>query len=128
MESDEEGFQQVVVNRLKCVRCGRCVSVCPINNVKSPISPLWVGGVYAKDEALRRASSSGGVFSLMAEKILDSGGCVWGAALNQEMKVTHVEIRRSADLFMLRGSKYVKISLFFLEFHFLPMYLLNLRA
>jgi len=60
------------------------------------------------DEDVRRASSSGGVFSVLADDILHQGGVVVGAAFDEQLIVRHVVIDDPADLPRLRGSKYVQ--------------------
>ena len=32
MVEDEEGFEYPVINNLECIRCKRCLDVCPIRN------------------------------------------------------------------------------------------------
>lgn len=60
------------------------------------------------DESLRMASSSGGVFTLLAEDMISQGGVVFGAAVDQEMRVVHIPVETSEQLHRLRGSKYVR--------------------
>ena len=64
---------------------------------------------YNKDEKIRYESTSGGVFSLVAEYILEQmSGVVYGAAFDQDFKVKHIRIEDSGEIRMLRGSKYVQ--------------------
>lgn len=67
--------------------------------------------VYAamcRDEALRLSSSSGGIFTLLAEAVLQKGGVVFGAAFTENMVVRHIAVETPEDLWKLRGSKYVR--------------------
>ena len=67
--------------------------------------------VYAcwnKDEEVRFQSASGGVFSALANYILDNDGVVFGAAYNDDMKVEHIGVIRKEELGRLRSSKYVQ--------------------
>lgn len=67
--------------------------------------------VYAaicKDDTLRHSSSSGGVFSLLAEAVLRRGGVVFGAAVTENMEVRHIAVTAPEELSRLRGSKYVR--------------------
>lgn len=59
------------------------------------------------DEKIRRESSAGGIFSLLAEHVLSEGGVVYGAAFGQEWNVRHFRIDTVNELWRLRGSKYV---------------------
>ena len=66
---------------------------------------------YARNEEIRRQSSSGGIFSLAAQVVLKRGGVVFGAAFDDAFQVRHIEIESEKDLWRLRGSKYVQSSL-----------------
>ncbi len=65
-------------------------------------------GAYARDEALREKSSSGGLFSLLATAVMRCGGVVFGAAFDESMKLSHCAIEKEEDLSLLRGSKYLQ--------------------
>lgn len=60
----------------------------------------------SRDELM--ASSSGGVFSIVARAALERGGVVYGHAFVSPTKVECVRIDDAADLHRLRGSKYVQ--------------------
>lgn len=112
MQLDGEGFYRPVVDAEKCVQCGACEKVCPWNNtVENPnISaelPRTVAA-FAKNESVRLDSSSGGIFTVLAEKILDDGGAVVGVAQLSPTKFGHIVVDDKADLSKLRGSKYVQ--------------------
>ncbi len=57
---------------------------------------------------LRCNSSSGAIFSVLAEQVLAEGGIVYGAAFNADWNVEHVGIESTEDLWRLRKSKYVE--------------------
>lgn len=61
-----------------------------------------------KADAVRKESTSGGVFTLLAEAVLAQGGAVFGAAVTEDLRVAHIIAETSADLQRLRGSKYVR--------------------
>lgn len=108
MIQDEKGFYYPKVLKEKCVNCGLCNKVCPIlARVEITNSPKAFA-VYSKDEEIRKQSSSGGVFSLIAEKILEQNGVVFGAQFDEKFKVIHTYIEKKEDLEQLRGSKYVQ--------------------
>ena len=54
------------------------------------------------------ASSSGGVFSILAKDTLAKGGTVYGAAFDDKWNVHHIRINTIKDLHFLQGSKYVQ--------------------
>ncbi len=114
MKSDEEGFLYPSIDTSACINCGKCEKVCPILNGKteSP-SALQIGyAAYNKDDVIRFKSSSGGIFTLLAEYIIRHGGVVFGAAMTDDCKgVHHIIVESVDDLEKLRGSKYVQSSI-----------------
>ena len=61
-----------------------------------------------RDEPVRMSSSSGGLFTLIAQDVLSRGGAVFGAAMTEELKVAHICVEDIQGLSALRGSKYVR--------------------
>lgn len=66
--------------------------------------------VMAKDE-IRKISSSGGVFTLAAEWIIDRGGLVAGAMYEEDFSVRLGFVSKKEDLGKMRGSKYIQAKL-----------------
>ena len=109
MEPDQEGFLYPVVNTANCVECGACEKACPIlNRVKHGSEPVASFVAFTKEADIRAASSSGGIFTALAQKVLDRNGVVFGAALVEDLSISHVKIESIDDLHRLRGSKYVQ--------------------
>ena len=108
MREDEEGFEYPVVNKNVCINCNLCEKHCPIENKERNIEEPIAYAAINKNEEIRRESSSGGMFTLLAEAILDKGGVVYGAAFNDEYIVEHIKVTQKEDLKLLRGSKYVQ--------------------
>ena len=63
---------------------------------------------YAKDDSVRLQSSSGGIFTVLAERVMDDGGVVVGVAQTAPTRFGHIVVDNKADLAKLRGSKYVQ--------------------
>lgn len=105
---DAKGFYKHCINQEECINCGLCTKVCPNNhfNCQNTFSPECFA-VMNSDE-IRMKSSSGGVFSAIAENILDKGGVVCGAAFDDDWSVKHVIVESSEGLEKLRGSKYAQ--------------------
>lgn len=108
MREDEEGFLYPVVDESFCIDCGLCEKVCPALHADKKREPLKVYAAKNKDEQIRQASSSGGIFTLLAEKVIDEGGIVWGAKFNTEWEVVHDYTENKEGLAAFRGSKYVQ--------------------
>ena len=121
MSPSAEGFLYPQINVAACNDCDICRNTCPvkqkglredaeaegIKELKRE-KPLKVFAAWHIDEAIRRESSSGGVFTALAERILAQGGVVVGAAFDDNFVVRHILIENSTDLQRLRGSKYVQ--------------------
>lgn len=62
----------------------------------------------SRNDAVRRASSSGGTFSHIAEKMIENGGVVYGVAMARDCRSAEF-VRASCveELVSLRGSKYL---------------------
>lgn len=111
MVEDTDGFKYPVINQDKCINCGLCVKTCPVLNTKEneSLNKCYVG--YNKSEEVRLNSSSGGIFSLIANYILEQKGIVIGAAFNKENELKHIAIEKTKDLNKLMGSKYLQSDL-----------------
>lgn len=105
-----DGFQYPKLDKERCIQCGLCVKTCPIMNLVSPAEPDTqdVLAAQCKDRAVRSNSSSGGIFSLLARMVIDEGGVVYGAALDDQMKLRHVKVEDVESLPNLMGSKYLQ--------------------
>lgn len=110
MKEDNEGFLYPDINENACIKCGLCEKVCPvINNIEKNIEKIPMAyAVYAKDNMIREDSSSGGMFTLLAEKVLEKKGIVFGAAFDDKWQVKHIAIDDANKLYLLRGSKYLQ--------------------
>lgn len=110
MEYDEEGFRFPSVDKEKCIKCNLCENVCPIIN-KSTKNVEYIKGYAAMNtnDTARLKSSSGGVFSLLAQEIIDLGGIVVGVSMSPDCKVAqHIIVDSKENLELLLGSKYLQ--------------------
>ena len=106
---DKEGFYKPEIDENKCTSCGACSNICPIQKNIYPKN-YQKPKVYAAmaDDTIRKISSSGGAFSIIANKILDDNGIVCGAAFGNNLRVEHIIVDNKEDLAKLRKSKYVQ--------------------
>lgn len=103
MQFDDIGELHPVINNL-CVNCGKCISVCPINDVeKHKKKTLSCYASYSKTQ--RELSSSGGIASSLSKYFLENDGMVCGAIFDGS--VYHVLSSDIEIIDKMRGSKYV---------------------
>ena len=109
-EQDSQGFYYPKVDKTQCVNCGLCNKVCPILNVDDYSLPSTtpIYAAYNNDEAQRRTSSSGGIFELLAQQTIKSGGVVFGAIFDKHWNVVHSYADKVEQLELLKRSKYVQ--------------------
>ena len=108
----KEGFHYPIIDEKLCTDCGLCVKKCHAlnDNFKTDFNQEFYD-VRASDE-IRMKSSSGGMFTLIANYVFERGGFVCGASRGKDwLGVEHIIIDDKRDLDKLRGSKYVESSL-----------------
>ncbi len=108
MQEDEEGFLYPVVDAGMCINCGLCEKVCPVLNQGEERKPLGVYAAKNPNEAERMQSSSGGIFTMLAEKVISEGGIVFGAKFDEKWEVVHDYTDNICGLSAFRGSKYLQ--------------------
>lgn len=110
---ENDGHFYVKLDKKKCVKCGSCVKVCPIisrfeyrskKNISKPFA------VWAKEDDLRKNSSSGGAFAAFSKYFIEKGGYVVGAQI-EGLKVRHCIIDNVSDISKVQGSKYLQSNL-----------------
>lgn len=110
MTENEEGFLVPIINKKSCVNCGLCTKVCPQLKEKTKPKENYpqAYAVYNKNTEELLKSSSGGMFSVIANYVLENNGIVFGAAYNNNNEVNHIYVENKEDLQKLRNSKYVQ--------------------
>jgi coenzyme F420-reducing hydrogenase beta subunit len=108
MNEDEDGFYYPEVIHDECTKCSLCINICPVINVSIVKNAPKAYACINNDELLRIQSSSGGIFTAIANEILDRNGVVFGAAFDANFNVTHQFVDSREELQKLRGSKYVQ--------------------
>lgn len=111
MQSDQEGFFYPTVQPALCNQCGRCDTVCHLNQGKGTGGEKACFGARAKEDEMRMLGSSGGIFPLLARHILQKGGVVFGAMLQEDGSVQHRKIERAEEIGQLSRTKYVQSGL-----------------
>lgn len=109
IQENSKGFLYPKINKEYCINCGICQKVCPVKNkLEENKFEIEVYACRNKDESIRLKSSSGGIFTLIANYILKQNGVVFGAAFNEKFEVVHQWIDTKDGLEKLRCSKYLQ--------------------
>lgn len=109
MQSDICGFLYPIMDKNGCIGCGLCDKVCPaMNPINEEISPISVNAAWSKNRDLRYNSTSGGIFSELANHVVMRGGSVAGAAYGKYNIVEHQIANDIRGIELLRQSKYVQ--------------------
>lgn len=107
MNENEEGFVFPVIDEAKCINCGKCAKSClvlnpPARDFKEEPECYAMQG----NDEIRFKSSSGGMFTYIAEYVLSKGGSVCGSAWTEDWMAEHIVTNRIEDLQRIRGAKY----------------------
>ncbi len=112
MKSDDEGFKYPEIKEELCVECGKCKSVCQIHSLKKQENiQAKFYAAQNKDDNVRAKSTSGGMFSIFAEQIVNEGGTVYGVAYSDDFQVVHKRSESKKGYEQFRGSKYAQSDL-----------------
>ena len=108
MIADEEGFRYPEIDQSTCLHCGKCRKVCPAETaLLQGRAPLSAWGGYSLDQAVRSESTSGGLFSVLADAWCDADSIVFGA-MSDGLKVRHSHVRYGDGIAQFRKSKYLQ--------------------
>lgn len=107
--TDNEGFWYPQIDKSKCVNCGLCNKVCPIETeCKSRKNNISKPECYAAEHKSIEVifnSTTGGMFTALAECMYAQKGYVGGAIHNDDFSVSHFISNNRNDLLKLRRSK-----------------------
>lgn len=108
MSQDVDGFLYPVVDETLCIDCHLCEKVCPFQMITTPRLPIFTYAAKANSDEIRNQSSSGGVFTILAEAIIAKGGVVFGARFDSNWTVVHGYSETFEGLASFRGAKYAQ--------------------
>lgn len=111
MQPDAEGFAYPVIDSLLCIQCGKCMHFCAAEEPSPAMQPRERWAAVSRDRAACANCSSGGVFGVLAQAVLDKGGSVFGAAIDGWGNVFHRQVQALSQLNSLCGSKYAQSDL-----------------
>lgn len=111
MKEDHEGFIYPVIDKTKCIDCGKCLKVCPvINNIKTKdkLDKKEVYGYKIDNKSTLLLSSSGGAFTSIVESFCYDNFVIFGVKFDENLNAVHDFIQDKKDIQMFRKSKYVQ--------------------
>ncbi len=98
----------------KCINCNKCERVCIELNKPKDTKKMDCIGAYIvknKNNEIREASSSGGFFPQLAQKVLKMNGYVCACIYDEKLMPKHIVTNDSKVCEDMMGSKYVKSDL-----------------
>ena len=108
MKKVESGFLTPEIDISSCINCGQCEKVCPVIHMPEISTQTVAYAMKNRSQNERMKSTSGGVFPLFAEYVLDREGVIFGAAYDSDFSVRHIKVCERKDLSLLQGAKYVQ--------------------
>ncbi len=108
LDVDEEGFTRPTINTDKCVGCKKCEKACPVLGDKHKHKiPDEAYAAWSVNKNIVCRSSSGGLYSVIADYVFRHNGVVFGAAFDKDWNLRHIATFGEKDFSRTRGSKYV---------------------
>ena len=109
LRCDENGFLYPHVIVADCINCDLCTRVCPIEDPSVFEGRTSIAyACAAKEDDMLLKATSGGVFGLLALRVLENGGVVYGCAYTEHLQATHIRVDSKEALPALFGSKYLQ--------------------
>lgn len=110
ISQNEKGFYRPSVISEKCIECGVCEKVCPIdsNQWKNNGEVLETYAASNRDDTIRMESSSGGIFYELAKIVIEENGKVYGCSWESPGVAKHIAVTSVDELSLVMKSKYVQ--------------------
>lgn len=110
MVEDAEGFLYPEIDDSKCTKCNKCKRLCSNFNNKIEKNEKAYLTINKSEEQLKN-SSSGGMFYILAEYVIEKSGVVFGVTYNEKLEAVHDYADNIEDCKKFCGSKYVRSNL-----------------
>ncbi|ACN15624.1 predicted F420 dehydrogenase, beta subunit [Desulforapulum autotrophicum HRM2] len=107
---NKEGFLYPQIDINNCIECRLCINVCPVleHPKQENDKPLKVFAAWSKDHKRREFATSGGMFFEIAQKTIQKGGVVFGAAYDRNWNLEHSKAETLEGCVKFCGSKYAQ--------------------
>lgn len=82
LSQDNEGFEYPIIDNNICIDCGLCLKVCHWSKHNFNPTDNYTKSVYCaynQNDQITKDSSSGGIFWLIVQYVIEKGGSVFGA-------------------------------------------------
>lgn len=110
MVMDSEGFLYPEIDESNCIKCGKCRRVCS-NFPKKNDYKIKAYATKNIDEKDRKDSTSGGMFKILVEYVINNSGVVFGVKLNENLVAVHDYACTIEECKEFSTSKYVRSDL-----------------
>ena len=95
----KDDFDYPTIDKKQCINCKLCEKSCPVLNPlekNKPLKEIYAG--FNKDNNIRINSTSGGIFTPLAQSILNNDGFISGAVFDDKFQVHHILTNNKDDL------------------------------
>ena len=104
MKKSETGFLTPEIDQASCINCRQCEKVCSAIHIPEISTQTVAYAMKNRNQNERSQSTSGGIFPLFAEYVLDREGVIFGAAYDSDFSVRHIKVCERKDLLPERRS------------------------
>lgn len=108
MQEDELGFTYPRIDESKCINCDKCARTCDCAQNRELHTPIEAYAATHKNKETLLNSSSGGVFSALAEYFISQSGAVCGCVYDENLMPIHICTETEDGVLLMRKSKYVQ--------------------
>lgn len=110
IESCENEFGETIpkINMSKCIECGLCIKICPVNNPPQYSTSMECYALWTKNIEDRKFCASGGVATGIARNFVQNHNIVFGTTYERKLDLIITYAETEKDIMKFRGSKYVQ--------------------
>lgn len=113
MKVDTDGYLFPKFDSTRCIDCSLCKKSCSNINkqkVETGVEPKAFAAISKNFDILMR-SSSGGMFTIISEAMIEKDWVVFGAEIDEQLVVKHTYVKSFSDISKYQKSKYVQSNL-----------------